>query len=205
MPVAACDQAIPMSIVSLENSSTRETMAYDGAGHRVMKTNSSGTTVYVYDAFGKMVAEYSSAAPATPPCTTCFLVSDFLGSTRLVTDASGNPVARHDYLPFGEEITNAAGRGSQWGSTTDEDAKFTGQIRDQESGLDYFNARYFGAALGRFTSPDPGNAGADPRDPQTWNGYAYVRSNPLSNVDPTGMCDDPDVPCFQGAAVPPCK
>lgn len=33
--------------------------------------------------------------------------------------------------------------------------KFTGKERDSESGLDYFGAKYYGSALGRFTSPDP--------------------------------------------------
>ena len=41
--------------------------------------------------------------------------------------------------------------------------------------------------LGRFNSPDSPNAGADPSDPQTWNGCAYVRNNPLNATDPTGM------------------
>ena len=37
--------------------------------------------------------------------------------------------------------------------------RFTGKERDSESGLDYFGARYYGSALGRFTSvdPDPGD------------------------------------------------
>jgi hypothetical protein len=35
-------------------------------------------------------------------------------------------------------------------------------------------------------SVDPGNAGADPSDPQTWNGYGYVRNSPLVYVDPSG-------------------
>jgi hypothetical protein len=56
--------------------------------------------------------------------------------------------------------------------------------------MDFFNARYFTAALGRFNSPDPENAGADLLDPQTWNGYAYVRNDPMVLTDPSGL--DPD-------------
>jgi len=61
--------------------------------------------------------------------------------------------------------------------------RFTGQFRDTETGEDYFNARYFGAALGRLISPDPMNAGANPADPQTWNAYAYVRNDPLNATE----------------------
>src|SRR5580658_10756540 len=65
--------------------------------------------------------------------------------------------------------------------------KLTGQMRDTESGLDYFNARYYDPRQGRFVSPDPENAGADPTNPQTWNGYAYVANNPLAYLDPSGL------------------
>ena len=64
--------------------------------------------------------------------------------------------------------------------------KFTGQERDAETGLDFFQARYFSAALGRFNSPDPGNAGASLFTPQSWNGYTYVYNNPLTLIDPSG-------------------
>ena len=40
---------------------------------------------------------------------------------------------------------------------------------------------------GRFLSPDPDNAGADPTNPQSWNGYGYVWNTPLSAIDPTGL------------------
>jgi hypothetical protein len=54
--------------------------------------------------------------------------------------------------------------------------------------MDFFPARYYASAVGRFTSPDPMNLGADLLDPQTWNGYAYVRNNPLALVDPMELC-----------------
>jgi len=37
-----------------------------------------------------------------------------------------------------------------------------------------------------FAGVDPGNAGADPSNPQTWNGYAYVSNNPLTYTDQKG-------------------
>ena len=91
--------------------------------------------------------------------------TDHLGSTRLVTDESASIIARHDYVPFGEEIpANTAGRLSEWGPFGDNvTQKFTGQTRDSETQLDFFNTRYMSPAMGRFLSPDPFNAGADPR------------------------------------------
>lgn len=53
-----------------------------------------------------------------------------------------------------------------------------------ETGLDYFGARYYSGAQGRFTSPDQPLADQHPEDPQSWNMYAYVRNNPLKNTDP---------------------
>ena len=123
--------------------------------------------MYVYDAFGVLSAEYSSAAAMTPPCATCYLSMDQIGSTRLVTDGAGNVMVRHDFLPFGQEITANGGRTAQSGATGDVEQKFSGQIRDTESGLDYFTARYYTSGLQRFNSPDPGNAGGDLGSPQS--------------------------------------
>src|SRR6185437_2298165 len=154
---------------------------YDGNGRRVFKSNSYGSrTIYVYDAEGKLVVEYSLGVGSVSPCQTCYLSLDHLGSTRLVTDQAGNTVSRHDYTPFGEEIqANSGGRDGTFGTQDFVNQKFTGKERDQETGLDYFGARYYGSALGRFTSVDPGNASSSALDPQSWNMYAYARNNPF--------------------------
>jgi RHS repeat-associated protein len=67
----------------------------------------------------------------------------------------------------------------------------TGKERDAETGLDYFLARYYSGAQGRFTSADPITVTpARMNDPQQLNLYAYTRNNPLKYVDPTGMYFD---------------
>lgn len=63
--------------------------------------------------------------------------------------------------------------------------QFTGKERDSESGLDDFDARHYGSSLGRFMQADP--MGGHVEDPQTLNRYAYVRNNPTSLTDPTGL------------------
>ena len=75
--------------------------------------------------------------------------------------------------------------------------EFTGKERDSETGLDYFGARYFSAAQGRFTSVDPLMASAHASDPQSWNRYAYALNNPLKFIDENGMapCDDTKTKC----------
>ena len=159
------------------------TYTYDGDGRRVTKTIPSATTAYVYDAFGQIAAEYSTAA--NPVAGTQYLTADSLGSTRLVTNASGVAVACHDYLPFGEEIQASLGaRPSCYSGSDGVVRKFSGKERDSETNLDYFGTRYFSGAQGRFTSPDPGPYKLE--DPQTFNRYAYVNNNPLKYVDPTG-------------------
>ena len=103
---------------------------------------------------------------------------DAAGSVRVVTDADGAVVERHDYLPFGEE----------WQPTSaPQPLRFAGKERDVETGLDYFGARYLRASLGRFTSFDPVLETSDPLfNPQAWNRYAYANNNPLRYADPDG-------------------
>lgn len=63
---------------------------------------------------------------------------------------------------------------------------FTGKERDAETGLDYFGARYYSGAQGRFTSPDQPFADQHAYDPQSWNLYSYARNSPLRFLDLQG-------------------
>ncbi len=169
---------------------------YDGNNRRVKKTTGTAQTVYVHDAAGELAAEYAPVTDPDPPCRTCYLLNDHLGSTRAMLDEAQALVARYDYLPFGEQIpTGYDGRTALWGAASAWDGrtpdgvteKFTGKERDSETGLDYFGARYLSGAQGRFGSPDPENAGADVLNPQSLNGYVYALNNPLRFVDSDGF------------------
>ena len=132
---------------------TDATYQYDGEGRRVKRVVGGVTTTYLYNAGGQLVAEYATSG--APLAGIRYLTQDHLGSTRVVTQAvvsgpDGGVVSRHDYLPFGEEIGSLGGRTAALKYSASGTAqKFTGKERDTESGLDYFQARYFS---GNFTS-----------------------------------------------------
>ena len=122
-----------------------------------------------------------------------WLVSDHLGTPRMVVDQTGSlaGIRRHDYLPFGEEVpAGASGRtlGQGYGPHDGVRQKFTCYERDAGTNLDYAQARYYASTQGRFTSMDPLFIDAKRLpDPQQLNAYAYARNNPLKYTDPTGM------------------
>jgi RHS repeat-associated protein len=112
---------------------------------------------------------------------------------------------RHDFEPFGHELMGTEGgwRSSVPGygvTPTSVRQQFTGQERD-DTGLDFFQARYFTSTQGRFASVDPGNAGASLFDPQSWNGYAYVSNSPLRFTDPSGLGFWDDLGGFLGSVI----
>lgn len=91
-----------------------------------------------------------------------------------------------------------AGRSMQQGYGANDGIRqnFTGQIRDTESNLLYYGARYYNPQHGRFTSPDRPFADQQTSDPQSWNMYSYGGNNPLRYNDPTGLWKQ--VPCATG-------
>lgn len=100
------------------------------------------------------MAEYSTVVADTAHVKVAYLTADHLGSPRINTDASGTVTARHDYMPFGEEIDGSGGRTaglSYPGSSSDGVRKqFTGHERDNETELDFPQARYFASNRDRF-------------------------------------------------------
>ena len=145
---------------------------------------------------GKLLATYNGS-------DTSFALEDWLGSKRVEIDATGHCAATFASLPFGNTPSN--GNSYQLGTLPGyqlcgdaTEHHFTGKERDTESGNDYFNARYYSSAMGRFMSPDPAGVRAIKlANPQTWNWYAYTLNNPLRYTDPTGKytCADDGNKC----------
>ena len=165
------------------------------------KTSATENMTFVYDAAGKLVEEYSGSTLQTAyvyagsrllttetAIGTNYLTSDHLGSPRINTDGSGNVTARHDYMPFGEEVFTVGGRTVGLGYASDNvRKKFTGYERDNETELDFAQARYFDSGYGRFSSPDDFLNDSHASSPSSWNLYIYARNNPLTDIDPLGQ------------------
>jgi RHS repeat-associated protein len=134
-----------------------------------METDLSNNLQYGYAFFsGRRIARIDNLNQVS------WYFGDHLGSSRSVFTTAGSD--NSDFYPFGAERVVSTGTSTHY--------KFTGKERDAESRLDYFGARYYASASGRFTSRDSG-----PyiwKDPQTLNRYTYTRNNPLKFVDPTG-------------------
>jgi len=106
--------------------------------------------------------------------------ADALGSTSLLTDATGDIVERYDYNPFGACVATDVSGGGLVGNPY----RFTGRRLDTETGLYYYRARHYTPEMGRFLSPDPIGIWGDILN--LGNAYNYCCSNPLNRIDPTG-------------------
>jgi RHS repeat-associated protein len=172
---------------------------YDADGNRVKKSNGSTGTIYWYmapgivaesDLAGTLKSEYvffdgeRVARRDLPAGTVAYYFSDHLKTASVITDSLGNIKSESDYYPWGGEL--------QFVNNDSNHYKFTGKERD-ETGLDYFGARYYSNGLARFITPDwAAKATAVPyaefADPQSLNLYTYVRNVPTSRVDVDGHC-----------------
>jgi RHS repeat-associated protein len=99
-------------------------------------------------------------------------------------------VKRHDYLPLLKNSCECWWKNDSarvCGDSTRQ--QFTSKERDDETGLDFSEARYYSSDQGRFTGIDPILTSIRKNHPQTWNRYTYVLNNPLVLVDPDGLQD----------------
>jgi RHS repeat-associated protein len=103
------------------------------------------------------------------------IVTDHLGSVRLVLNTSDGTVAqRLHYDEFGRVTQNTNPGFQPFG--------YAGGLYDGHTGLVRFGARDYDALVGRWTAKDPIGFGGG-----SANLYAYVENDPINLTDPSGL------------------
>jgi len=164
------------------------TFKYDPFGKRIQKSGPLGTTNYLYDrsnlvetvnGSGGEVAGYTQGQKLDETLaefqgsTSDYYEKDGLGSVTSLSISTGTLANTYTYDSFGD-VTKLTG-------TLPNPFEYTGREFDQETSVDYYRARYYDPAIGRFLSEDPigFRGGID--------FYAYVRNNPANLTDPKGL------------------
>lgn len=119
---------------------------------------------------------------------------DHLGSSNVITDGNGNITDKTVFYPFGH--VRASKRSENTNALLSTKYLFTGKEKDKETGLQYFEARYYDGVLGRFLSVDPMFVEIDRfektelnnllMDSHQLNLYSYVSNKPIMFFDPDG-------------------
>ena len=105
-----------------------------------------------------------------------FYLVDGLGSTRVLTDGSGNAVNTYIYEAFGDLISSTGSVENKY--------RFAGEQFDESLGDYYLRARYYDINTGRFTGRDTYEGSFN--NPSSLHKYLYANANPVNFTDPSG-------------------
>ena len=157
------------------NDDGARTLNLYGGGMRPMVEERDGVqTLNIYGPGGQIIAQVVQDGQGSEEVR--YLLTDHLGSTRVVVDAEGNAVARYEYAPHGETTVGGT-------AGADVPYRYTGHPYDEGQDVYDMPARGYDPTLGRFLSVDPRRQDASP--------YVYAGNNPVGYVDPTGGGDVP--------------
>ena len=192
-------------LIAAENSDTRLEFSYDYMGRRLeKKVYSKGLlTLYdwslekhrkfVYDGY-KLIAEFDALASDTQLAsylwqpesagldvplmriadnTETYYIADGNKNIIALKDSSGADVSTYTYTPFGALENPVDGDENPF--------RFSSEYADDETGLVYYNYRYYSPQLGRWTKRDPSE------EKGGVNLYGMTENNLISLFDEIGL------------------
>ena len=156
-------------------TSTTEYLYEDGSVLGTRDENGNITNFHILTPGGELI---QTERPQTQGGPKLYLYNkDDQGSTTSILGEDGSAVKVYDYDPYGNtEVLSGDG--------FDNEVCYTGQIYDGRTGLYYYNARFYDASAGAFTSQDTYRG--EGSDPRTLNLYGYCGGDPVNLTDPTG-------------------
>ncbi|MFE7189561.1 RHS repeat-associated core domain-containing protein [Kitasatospora sp. NPDC057541] len=177
-------------LAKLTGTGTDNTYVYDADGGRLVRRDSTGTTLYLPGGNELKLApgattpvgtRYYSHGGRTAAVRTAgklsFVLADQHGTATVHVDSATQAVTRRKTTLFGAERGTAPGSG--WLG----DHGFLGGTRDGDTGLTHLGAREYDPNTGRFISVDPQ---MDTTASQEMGAYTYANNNPLTTSDPSG-------------------
>ena len=165
---------------------------HDGMGRRVARTDSTGTSQYLY---GNLNQPFQLTAMRDPAgllstfyyddagvmfsmdknSSRYYIATDQVGTLKVVSDSTGTIVKAMTFDSFGFPQLDS-------NPSLTVPVGFAGGLTDENTGLVRFGYRDYDPYTGRWTAKDPiffkGGQG---------NLYVYVQNNPINLTDPTGL------------------
>jgi RHS repeat-associated protein len=200
-----------------ESSGGVEYYGYAPDNKRIYRLTAAGTEEWTfYGAKGEKLGTFSLfdgsgygayfAFGATTGPNLWFAGQSISGTSGgILQDRLGSDRAAGTYYPYGEDMY----------SSSNGTVKFATYFRDSFTTLDYADQRYYASSYGRFNTPDTSKTSAKPKDPQSWNRYAYVLNDPVNHHDRHGLEVDSDddgcswdgstLGCAGGGSEDPCN
>ncbi|WP_433439626.1 RHS repeat-associated core domain-containing protein [Nonomuraea sp. CA-141351] len=186
-PGQRLDWDVEGHLAKVTEGGKESTFVYDADGERLIRRDSTGTTLYLDDqelrldkATNKLVPTryYQLGARTVAMRTTAgvtWLAGDHQGTSQFAIDNVSQKVTQRRQTPFGGSRGAAVAFPGEKG--------FVGGTVDASTGLTHLGAREYDPSTGRFVSADPV---MDLTDPQQMNAYGYSNNNPVTYADPTG-------------------
>jgi RHS repeat-associated protein len=195
-------------LIALGSGGATTTYGYDAFGSRVFQSTATSTTIYPFkwysvasstgtgatyattteylfngDTLVSTIDQQFASGAATGTAQTRYIHPDHLGSTNVVTNASGTAVQTLDYYPYGAMRINMSVGGA------DSQRKYINRFFDPGTGLSYLQALYYDTSRGQFLTQDPTfwSGRQNLTNPQSLNSYSYADGNPINQTDPMGL------------------